>query len=325
MAIHDWFDRHIGTITYSMDGSRNGTDGTADCSGSVSQALKEAGYQINGLPSTVNLGSQLAANGFGKIHVWSGGNDNGWDVTTDDIILMSWSAAGMAYSGGAGGHVGIIHDDAETFESCDYWTGGQANTAITRHDITNYINTEISSGLQYYEVWRKGKAASAPAPVAKASTAAPKVNVSYALRNINAGWNDEVTNFGEGDSGFAGNPNHEHDYLYIRVDHGKMIYRVHTIQDGWLPWVSQGNRNDLENGCAGIGGHAIDGVQMIYLTPAGEAYQQAYYRSQDVDAVGYHEVCCDDGNSIAGFDGWAGRFFHPLDRLQIGVAASSPF
>ncbi len=44
-------------LTYSMYGSRNGSDGTADCSGSISQALKEAGVNIIGLPSTVTLGS----------------------------------------------------------------------------------------------------------------------------------------------------------------------------------------------------------------------------------------------------------------------------
>ena len=50
-----------------MYGSRNGSDGTADCSGSISQALKEAGVNIIGLPSTVTLGSQLAKNGFYRL------------------------------------------------------------------------------------------------------------------------------------------------------------------------------------------------------------------------------------------------------------------
>lgn len=326
MGIHDWFDRHIGTITYSMYGSRNGADGTADCSGSISQALKEAGYKINGLPSTVTLGSQLAANGFTRIHIWNGGRDNGWDVSQDDIVMMSWSSAGMAYSGGAGGHVGVIHDGAETFESCDYWTGGQANTAITRHDVTNYINNSISNGLRYYEVWRKGGSAPVvPVPDASTSVSVKKVNVTYGLKPKNGGWLDPVTNFGAGDNGFAGLPNHQHDLLYIRVDYGSLQYRVHTLEDGWLPWVYKGDPNDTVNGCAGIVGHTIDKVQMIYLTPAGEPYQQAYYRTQTTQRANWLDVCCDDGNSIALYDGWAGMPGEPLDRLQIGIASGSPF
>lgn len=59
-SIVNWFVNHRGKLTYSMYGSRNGADGTADCSGSISQALKEAGIGIQGLPSTVTLGQQLA-------------------------------------------------------------------------------------------------------------------------------------------------------------------------------------------------------------------------------------------------------------------------
>ena len=35
--IVSWFDNHKGRLTYSMYGSRNGADGTADCSGSITQ------------------------------------------------------------------------------------------------------------------------------------------------------------------------------------------------------------------------------------------------------------------------------------------------
>lgn len=37
--------------------------------------------------------------------------------------------------------------------------------------------------------------------------------------------------------------------------------------------------------CAGFVGHTIDFVQMIYLTSAGEPYQQTYYRSQTTQRV----------------------------------------
>ncbi len=69
--------------------------------------------------------------------------------------------------------------------------------------------------------------------------AAGNVNVTYALHLLGGSWLDEVTNFGSGDNGFAGMPNHQHDLLYIRVDHGSVKYRVHTVKSGWLDWVTK--------------------------------------------------------------------------------------
>lgn len=153
-----------------------------------------------------------------------------------------------------------------------------------------------------------------------------KVNVTYSLHQLNGGWLDPVTNFGGGSEGFAGNPNHQHDYLSINVDHGSIKYRVHTSPSGWLDWVTKGDRNDLVNGAAGIGGQAIDLVQMIYLTPSGEPYQQAYYRSQTTQRAGWLGVVCDDGKSLLHYsDAYAGLPGEPLDRLQIGVSSVSPF
>ena len=96
-ALINWFESRRGKLTYSMYGSRNGSDGTADCSGSVSQALKEAGIPIKGLPSTVTLGTQLAQNGFIRVS-----RNTDWTAQRGDIVLMSWGAD-MSTSGGAGG------------------------------------------------------------------------------------------------------------------------------------------------------------------------------------------------------------------------------
>ena len=51
-SIVNGFISRRGLITHSMLGSRNGSDGTGDCSGIMSQVLKEAGIPIQGLPST---------------------------------------------------------------------------------------------------------------------------------------------------------------------------------------------------------------------------------------------------------------------------------
>ncbi len=141
-----WFDNHKGLLTYSMYGSRNGTDGTADCSGSATQAMRDSGASPYAyLYSTVTLGSYLSANGYTRIS-----ENQSWDAQRGDVILMSWGPS-MAYSGGAGGHVGIMKDHA-TFISVDYWTGGQAGTAVSEHDWDYYYSVNKP---QYIEVWRQ--------------------------------------------------------------------------------------------------------------------------------------------------------------------------
>ncbi|MFL1695605.1 peptidoglycan amidohydrolase family protein [Weissella kandleri] len=139
-----WFINHEGILTYSMSGSRNGADGTADCSGSVTQAIYEAGGSEYGyLYSTVTLPGYLAINGYERICV------NGtWDALEGDIVMMSGGAS-MAESAGAGGHVGVMMDDIN-FISTDWTTQGQAGTAVS----INNINTYLTNAGMYYEIWR---------------------------------------------------------------------------------------------------------------------------------------------------------------------------
>lgn len=163
-----------------------------------------------------------------------------------------------------------------------------------------------------------------PTPQPSKPTNKKAVHVTYALHQKGKKWLNPVKDFGSGSNGFAGVPNSMHDMLYIKVNHGSIKYRVHTKEDGWLPWISKGNKNDTVNGVAGIKGHAIDGVQMYYTTPSGETYQQAYYRSQTTQRANYLGTCADNG-SISGYDSWAGMLGEPLDRLQIHINDSSKY
>lgn len=96
--ILSWYTSRFGKITYSMYGSRNGNDGTADCSGSATTALYYAGAsKPSYLYSTISLGGYLAANGFKRISV-----NQSWEAEKGDAVLLSWGAD-MSQSGGAGG------------------------------------------------------------------------------------------------------------------------------------------------------------------------------------------------------------------------------
>ena len=133
-----------GTITYSMYGSRDGSDGTGDCSGIMSRVLKDVGFNIHGLPSTVTLGKQLANNGFFRVSI-----NHDWDALTGDIVLMSWGSD-MSQSGGAGGHVGVMMDSTY-FISCDYSTQGAVGQAINTYPWNDYY---AANKPNYIEVWR---------------------------------------------------------------------------------------------------------------------------------------------------------------------------
>lgn len=163
----NWFINRRGLLTYSMLGSRNGADGTADCSGSISQALKEAGIKIIGLPSTVTLGQQLANNGFYRVSI-----NQDWDAQTGDIVLMSWGAD-MSTSGGAGGHVGAMIDDTY-FISCDYSTQGAPGQAINTYPWNDYYAWNKPA---YIEVWRY--ADTAPQTDNRANTAVQPHEKAY--------------------------------------------------------------------------------------------------------------------------------------------------
>lgn len=299
----------IGKVTYSMEGSRNFSDGTCDCSGAVYTGLVHGGLTpMSYIPSTETLHAWLLNNGFKLI-----AENTDWHMQKGDVVI--WGRKG--YSAGAGGHTGICIDGQNWLE-CTAWR--DLGETIQNHDARWEMNEE-----PYFYVYRyTGATNSIPQPTSEQSV--KKVNVTYGMRPIGMSFLPPVTNAGSGDDGFAGLPTHSHDFLYVKVDHGAMKYRVKTNEDGWLPWVTKGDPNDLENGCAGIAGHAITGVQMVYLTPAGEPYQQAWYRTQDAMQLGWHGVVCDDGTSVQGYtDDYAGWGTFPVDRLQIVVGVANPY
>lgn len=174
-----------------------------------------------------------------------------------------------------------------------------------------------------------GSVSPAPAPqqpAQKPAQASPAtVHVHYALRRLNGPWLPEVTDFGEGDQGYAGDPNRQHDLVYMYPDEGTLRYRAHVLGGGWLPYVTKGDPRDTVNACAGIPGRALDGIEAYYVTPDGREYKQAWYRSQTTKRAGWLPVCCDDGSTFKQYDGFCGILGEPLDRFQLAVADKNPF
>ena len=121
----NWFLQREGKITYSMYGSRTGADGTADCSGSVTMALRTAGAsRPEIIYSTETLHNYLKNNGYylayeGKGHA---------TVQYGDVIIWGKKAASL----GGNGHTMIVTGSGNnpTVISTCYLTEGEKGTAI---------------------------------------------------------------------------------------------------------------------------------------------------------------------------------------------------
>lgn len=165
-----------------------------------------------------------------------------FNMEKGDIII--WGKQGQ--SAGANGHTGICIDN-QNWSECTAW-----------HDlgetIQNHDKRWVMAGKPILYVYSY-----------TGRTPGTNPNVTYGLHVKGGDWLSPVVNFNPVNSdGYAGLPNHEHDMFYARVDHGVLKYRVHKIEAGWLDWVMNGNPNDSVNGCAGMVGQTIDGVQMVY-------------------------------------------------------------
>lgn len=109
-------------VTYSMYGSRIGTDGTADCSGAVYVSLRAGGASNAGwVVNTESEHAWLVANGFQQVAA-----NREWSAKRGDIFI--WGRKGA--SGGAGGHTGIFISHTQIIH-CNY---AQNGVSIGNHD-----------------------------------------------------------------------------------------------------------------------------------------------------------------------------------------------
>ena len=143
----EWFFNRMGKLTYSMEGSRNGADGTADCSGSLTQALYEVGaWRYSLLYNTEMLHSYLLGNGYHLAY-----ENNGYtSPVVGDVII--WGQRG--HSAGGAGHAGVISGSGQngTMVSTCYWTEGEKGTAVQNFPYFWYWGED---NYPYYYVYRR--------------------------------------------------------------------------------------------------------------------------------------------------------------------------
>lgn len=102
-------------VTYSMNGSRIGTDGTADCSGAVYISLVKGGAKPHSYPvNTESEHAWLIANGFELIAF-----NKSWNMQRGDVLIFGLKGQ----SAGAGGHTAIAVDHNNVIH-CNYAHNG---------------------------------------------------------------------------------------------------------------------------------------------------------------------------------------------------------
>lgn len=125
-AINKGFELKNRNIHYSMNGSRVGVDGTADCSGFIYTCLVSGGAKpLNYVPNTDSLHSFLLNNGF-KLIVES----SEWSAKRGDVVIFGKKGN----SGGAKGHVVLFIEQYKVIH-CTYKSKSENGVYVESDEV----------------------------------------------------------------------------------------------------------------------------------------------------------------------------------------------
>lgn len=136
-------------VKYSMNGSRIGSDGTADCSGFVYKCLTSGGVKpMSWIPNTDSMHSWLESNGYKLVT-----HNGSWNAKQGDVTIFGLKGL----SGGANGHVILWLNDNE-FIHCTYKNA--YNNGV-------YIETDSSApyNMGHWYTYRYMGSVDSPIPV----------------------------------------------------------------------------------------------------------------------------------------------------------------
>lgn len=166
-------------ITYSMYGSRDGSDGSADCSGFIYNCIRFGGgskYHI--IPSTETLHDYLGKNGYKLV-----AENKKFNGKKGDIVI----AGKKGQSAGAGGHVGMLLGGPNWIECTANSRAGKNGGVIESHFDTRYVEM----GRPYYYVYRPNSTTD-KAPKKEEKKSAPKKKSSGKVA-VDGKWGSDFT------------------------------------------------------------------------------------------------------------------------------------
>lgn len=206
-------------------------------------------------------------------------------------------------------HTGIVVD---VDSSCVYTIEGNSSEMVAERKYS--LSDSSISGYGHPNYTDKTTTPKTSAATPSQKEVAP--TITYKVRSAGR-WLPEVVGLSDY-AGITGTPITD---VAIKVDKGKVKYRVHLSSGEWLPYVTGYDTDDYNNGYAGAG-KAIDAIEIYYDTPSeiinALGYYKAKYRVSRLNGD-YYDWQYDD-EKTNGQDGYAGAFGINIDRLQITLS-----
>lgn len=213
-------------IRYSMTGSRTGSDGTGDCSGTIYQGLRNAGATDAGwVLNTDSMHNWLIKNNFDLIAA-----NKEWNAKRGDIVIFGLKGS----SGGENGHVVIFINNTQIIHCT--WKNENANGVYVDNEATT---CPYDMGWYVYRLNNQTSVPqkpSKPKPTIKQGSSNPtKKGLEYRVHipdQGDLGWvkQDEI-------AGTTGKG--------IQVQSIELLYngtpdlitgKAHVQDIGWMPW-----------------------------------------------------------------------------------------
>lgn len=222
-------------------------------------------------------------------------NSSGYKSTATEIVTVAELKANwnkyVAWGIWLSGHIGVVSDKEGYYYAMDGSNRNAVHNPLSKQkwvyviklrDVTYQENKE--SDNQTVDVFYR----------------------AYA----NSRWYEEVKNYNnQSTDGYAGVENKPIQCVMARLSKGTVECRVHIKGGRWLPWVDGYNVSDFNNGYAGDGKNAIDGVQFKLVGLNGF---DIYYRVSTVSSKSYLPW-------VKNTEDYAGVYGTDIDKLQVYV------
>lgn len=271
--------------------------GDRDCSSAIISAFEATGIKCGGATYTGNMRSCMTKTGNFKWHPMS----SGYVAKAGDVYLNEACHTAMCLS--ANPDMLMEFSISET-GGIDGKEGDQTGWESHTCAYYDYPWDGILECINNEEV--KGASSTAAAPNNNEN-----VIFTYAAQLTDGTTLPSVKNLED----YAGIRGKKIANIAIKVNKGKIKYRVHVMGKKWLPYVKGYDWENVKNGYAG-NGKAIDAIQIIYTAPSG-IKKKVKYR---VSTVGKEYFPWQTGiEKTNKQDGYAGYYGKAIDRLQITV------